>query len=339
MRVLALRGAHVIGTARTLERGQEACASIAGQSDAGRARAQRLRLRRGVRRGDSRARHRRSTRCLQCRRAAHGAAAGARPRDAIRRQSLGHFILVNRLLDRVTAAPQGRVVVVGSVAHQQVPPGGIQFDNLSGQGWERQAYGHSKLANGLFSFELAKRLQGTRATSNSLHPGVVATNIMRNLNFTPPAGGGNRGGGGGGFTFEQPAQGAATSCYLASHPSLAGVTGLYFVDCNPAEPERATEGSGDRGASVAGVRGAHAARTSRSRRRSPISGGPGGRSPALCRPRTMLPATGGRSARPRSARQTRFRTEAIPRATACEPQQPPHDRRTARLRPPSPCVR
>ena len=62
MRVLALRGAHVIGTARTLERGQEACASIAGQSDAGRARAQRLRLRRRVRRGDSRARRRRSTR-------------------------------------------------------------------------------------------------------------------------------------------------------------------------------------------------------------------------------------------------------------------------------------
>ena len=133
------------------------------------------------------------------------------------------------------AAPQGRVVVVGSMSHAQAPPGGIQFDNLSGQGWERQAYGHSKLANGLFSLELAKRLQGTRATSNSLHPGVVATNIMRNLNFTPPAGGGG-GGGGGGFAFEQPAQGAATSCYLASHPSLAGVTGLYFVDCNPAEP-------------------------------------------------------------------------------------------------------
>jgi NAD(P)-dependent dehydrogenase (short-subunit alcohol dehydrogenase family) len=155
---------------------------------------------------------------------------------------LGHFILVNRLLERVTAAPQGRVVVVGSMSHRQVPAGGIQFDNLSGQGWERQAYGHSKLANGLFSLELSKRLAGTRATSNSLHPGVVATNIMRNMNFTPPpagggGGGGNRGGGGGGggFSFETPAQGAATSCYLASNPALAGVTGLYFVDCNPAD--------------------------------------------------------------------------------------------------------
>jgi NAD(P)-dependent dehydrogenase (short-subunit alcohol dehydrogenase family) len=139
------------------------------------------------------------------------------------------------LLDRVTAAPQGRVIVVGSMSHRQVPAGGIQFDNLSGQGWERQAYGHSKLANGLFSLELSKRLQGTRATSNSLHPGVVATNIMRHLNFSPPAGGGNSGSGGGGFSFETPAQGAATSCYLASHPSLAEATGLYFVDCNPAD--------------------------------------------------------------------------------------------------------
>jgi NAD(P)-dependent dehydrogenase (short-subunit alcohol dehydrogenase family) len=147
---------------------------------------------------------------------------------------LGHFILVNRLLDRVIAASQGRVVVVGSMAHAQPPPGGIQFDNLSGQGWARQAYGHSKLANGLFSLELAKRLGGTRATSNSLHPGVVATNIMRNLNVTPPVGGGNSGSGG--FSFESPAQGAATSCYLASSPALAGVSGLYFVDCNPAEP-------------------------------------------------------------------------------------------------------
>ena len=127
------------------------------------------------------------------------------------------------------------------------------MDNLSGKGWEGQSYGHSKLANGLFSLELSKRLAATKATSNSLHPGVVQTNIMRNLNFGQPGGnaprpgaaapGGGTGaapppprqGGGGGFAFEPPAQGAATSCYLASNPALAGVTGLYFVDCNPAE--------------------------------------------------------------------------------------------------------
>ena len=123
-----------------------------------------------------------------------------------------------------TREGDGRVVVVGSIAHRQAPPGGIQFDNLSGKGWERQAYGHSKLANGLFSLELSKRLAGTRATSNSLHPGVVATNIMRNTNFR-----------GGGTGWETPAQGAATSCYLASNPKLARVTGQYFADCNPAD--------------------------------------------------------------------------------------------------------
>ena len=189
MRVLALRGAHVIGTARTLERGQEACASIQGKATP---------VVLELSDFDS---------VVAC---AEAIRAFDTPIDALVCNAgvlltelqqvrglemqfvvnhLGHFILVNRLLDRVTAAPQGRVVVVGSMSHAQAPPGGIQFDNLSGQGWERQAYGHSKLANGLFSFELAKRLAGTRATSNSLHPGVVATNIMRNLNFTPPAGG------------------------------------------------------------------------------------------------------------------------------------------------------
>jgi NAD(P)-dependent dehydrogenase (short-subunit alcohol dehydrogenase family) len=239
MRVLALRGAHVIGTARTLERGREACASVQGRAtpvalelsdfDSVVACAQEIRAL------DT------PIDVLVCNAGMLlmelQQARGMEIQFVV--NHLGHFILANRLLDRVTAAPQGRVVVVGSVAHRQVPQGGIQFDNLSGQGWERQSYGHSKLANGLFSLELSKRLAGTKATSNSLHPGVVQTNIMRNLNFTPPAGNaprqGGGGGGGGGFSFEPPAQGAATSCYLASNPALAGVTGQYFADCNPAE--------------------------------------------------------------------------------------------------------
>jgi NAD(P)-dependent dehydrogenase (short-subunit alcohol dehydrogenase family) len=229
--VLALRGAHVIGTARTPERGREACASIEGKATP---------VVLELSDFDSVVACAETIRALDTPIDALVCNAGVLLTELQQVRGLemqfvvnhlGHFILVNRLLDRVTAAPQGRVVVVGSMAHAQTPPGGIQFDNLSGQGWERQAYGHSKLANGLFSFELAKRLAGTGATSNSLHPGVVATNIMRNMNFRPPAGGG-----GGGFAFEPPAQGAATSCYLASHPSLAHVTGLYFVDCNPAEP-------------------------------------------------------------------------------------------------------
>jgi NAD(P)-dependent dehydrogenase (short-subunit alcohol dehydrogenase family) len=247
MRVLALRGAHVIGTARTIERGREACASVQGNAtpvvlelsdfDSVVACAQEIRALGAP------------IDALVCN-------AGMLLMNELQQvdgleiqfvvNHLGHFILTNRLLDRVTAAPQGRVVVVGSVAHRQAPQGGIQFDNLSGKGWERQAYGHSKLANGLFSLELSKRLAGTTATSNSLHPGVVQTNIMRNMSFGRPAAGGgsNAQGGaapggpaparGGGFG-EPPSQGAATSCYLATNPTLAHVTGQYFADCNPAE--------------------------------------------------------------------------------------------------------
>jgi NAD(P)-dependent dehydrogenase (short-subunit alcohol dehydrogenase family) len=234
MRVLALRGAHVIGTARTLERGQEACASVVGDATP---------VVLELSDFDSVVACAKQIQAMNMPIDALVCNAGVLLTDLQQVRGmemqfvvnhLGHFIFVNRLLAQVVAAPQGRVVVVGSMSHRQVPPGGIQFDNLSGQGWERQAYGHSMLANGLFSLELAKRLEGTKATSNSLHPGVVATNIMRNMNVSPPAGA-NRGGGGGGFTFETPAQGAATSCYLASNPALAGVSGLYFVDCNPAD--------------------------------------------------------------------------------------------------------
>ena len=224
MRVLALRGAHVIGTARTLERGQEACASVKGKATP---------VVLELSDFDSVVACANAIRAMSTPIDALVCNAGLLLTDLQQARGLelqfvvnhlGHFILVNRLQERVVAAPQGRVVVVGSVAHQFVPQGGIQFDNLSGKGWERQAYGHSKLANGLFSLELSKRLAGTRATSNSLHPGVVATNIMRNM---------SRGGGFG--NMETPAQGAATSCYLASSPALARVTGQYFADCNPAE--------------------------------------------------------------------------------------------------------
>jgi len=135
---------------------------------------------------------------------------------------LGHFILTNHLIDLVRKAPQGRVVTVGSGAHTAAPQGGIQFDDLSGSGWQDKAYGHSKLANGLFSLELAKRLANTAVTSNCLTPGPVHTNIF-NAWAT---------------TVEREAktveQGAATQCYVATSPQLATTTGEYFKDCNPA---------------------------------------------------------------------------------------------------------
>ena len=156
MRVLALRGAHVIGTARTPERGQEACAGVKGKATP---------VVLELSDFDSVVACANAIRAMNTPIDALVCNAGLLLTDLQQARGLelqfvvnhlGHFILVNRLLERVTAAPQGRVVVVGSVAHQFVPPGGIQFDNLSGKGWERQAYGHSKLANGLFSLELVE---------------------------------------------------------------------------------------------------------------------------------------------------------------------------------------
>lgn len=144
---------------------------------------------------------------------------------------LGHFILVYRLLERLFLAWQGRVVVVGSrAAYRSAPPEGIEFDDLQAtQNYSAgRAYAHSKLANILFSLELARLLKGTRITSNSLHPGVIDTNIARNESalarsafslWTRLAG-------------KSEAQGAATSCYVATSPLLGSTSGEYFEDCN-----------------------------------------------------------------------------------------------------------
>lgn len=144
---------------------------------------------------------------------------------------IGHFLLVTRLLPMLS--PNGRVVVVSSDAHRNAPPGGIELDNLKGEkgyrGWS--AYGQSKLANLLFARQLAKLRAGTGQTVNALHPGVIATNLARNYNaamtlavkiLTPLA-------------LKTIPQGAATQCYLATHPSLGQTTGQYFSDCNPAQ--------------------------------------------------------------------------------------------------------
>jgi NAD(P)-dependent dehydrogenase (short-subunit alcohol dehydrogenase family) len=223
MRVLALRGAHVIGTARTLAKGKEACGKVSGKTtpvaleltdfDSVVACANTIRdmkvgidmliLNAGIILGDW------------------------QQVNGIEKQfvvnHLGHFILTNRLRERVTSLEGGRVVVVGSGNHRDAPEGGIQFNDLSGRDWYRRGYAHSKLANGLFSFELSQRLLKTRATSNCVTPGPVDTNIRRDLpaSSTPP-------------NLKSPAQGAATVCYVAAHPAVKFVTGEYFSDCNPA---------------------------------------------------------------------------------------------------------
>ncbi len=128
----------------------------------------------------------------------------------------------------------GRVVVVSSSGHRQASA--IAFDNLSGErGYSSmRAYCQSKLANVLFVRELAKRLQNN-ATANSVHPGVIQTNLGRHINpflqmlikpfFIP---------------FSKTiAQGAATQTYVATRPELAAVTGEYFSDCREEQASRA----------------------------------------------------------------------------------------------------
>jgi len=232
MRVLAMRGAHVIGTARTNEKGERACGSIDGNAtpvvlelsdfDSVRACAQ------TIEEMDT------PIDVLMC-----NAAIMALPElelvRGIERQfvvnHLGHFILVNSLLGTVIKADQGRIVMVSSGAHRFAPKEGIDFDNLDGsqsyEGWA--AYGRSKLANGLFAAELARRLEGTSVTANSLHPGVIKTNLGRHLERDDDDDDTGR-------YNKSIEQGAATQCYVATSPIITDVSGQYFVDCNPADP-------------------------------------------------------------------------------------------------------
>eukprot|EP00899_Mesostigma_viride_P020827 jgi/Mesvir1/28746/Mv19715-RA.1 len=150
---------------------------------------------------------------------------------------LGHHLLTSLLMDRVLAAgtpsANARVINVSSSAHSF---GKINFDDImSNNKYEPwPAYGQSKLANILFTYELARRLPtNTHVTANCLHPGLVATELGRyllpaNVNiFQQLMFGAMR------MMAKTPEQGAETSIYLASSPQVEGVTGKYFVDCAP----------------------------------------------------------------------------------------------------------
>lgn len=144
---------------------------------------------------------------------------------------LGHFVLVNRLLERLYYAWQGRIVVVASrTAYTDAPEEGIRLDDpgLGNDYSDAAAYGQSKLANVLFAMRLGRLLRGTRITCNSLHPGVINTDIDRNLNPALQFGFGVLARLAG-KTIEQ---GAATSCFVATSPLLGSTSGKYFEDCN-----------------------------------------------------------------------------------------------------------
>jgi NAD(P)-dependent dehydrogenase (short-subunit alcohol dehydrogenase family) len=141
---------------------------------------------------------------------------------------LASFLLTNLLLERLGESRSARVVTVASQAHAQ---GRIDFDDLQAERAYSgaRAYNQSKLANVLFSYELARRLRGSGVTANSLHPGVVNTafgaedpgHTQRLLvPFLRPF-------------MKSPARGAATSIHVASAPELEGVTGRYFANSAP----------------------------------------------------------------------------------------------------------
>lgn len=146
---------------------------------------------------------------------------------------IGHFMLVTGLQDRLT--DHGRVVMLTSTGHTHPYREGIRFDDWGAErgyvSW--QSYGQSKLANHLFAVELTKRL-GPRQVANSVHPGVIATNLLRHqpgflqqiVTAATPLG------------LKTIPQGAATQVYVAVHPDTANVEGRYFLDCQVRTPSR-----------------------------------------------------------------------------------------------------
>ncbi|KAL8509063.1 hypothetical protein ACS0TY_016312 [Phlomoides rotata] len=178
---------------------------------------------------------------------------------------LGHFYLTNLLLDKMkdtakSTGVEGRIVNLSSVAHLHTYPEGIAFEKINDKNMyltklciiiystifcncsvfapilildcsydEKRAYGQSKLANLLHANELSRRLQaeGANITVNSVHPGLIMTNLfrysgvlMKIMKLATH------------ILWKNVPQGAATTCYVALHPSLKGVSGKYYVDCN-----------------------------------------------------------------------------------------------------------
>lgn len=140
---------------------------------------------------------------------------------------LAYFLLANLLCDVLKASAPSRIVNVASTAHSR---GTIDFDDLQGErnydGW--QMYANTKLANIVFTYELARRLEGTKVTANCVHPGVIHTNLMRHYSMVVN----------GLFHlfqlfFKQPTEGARTPLYLASSPEVEGVSGKYYRNNQP----------------------------------------------------------------------------------------------------------
>ena len=235
LRVLTKRGAHVIGLARTLEKAKAACNSVEGKTtplacelsdlDSVKSCAEQI-LAMNT-----------SVDVLICN-AGIMALPELKVKNGLELQFLtnhmGHFLLTYLLQEPLKAESGGRIVMLSSEGHQLTVKPGIDFQNLNGsQGYSPwKFYGQSKLANLLTAVAFNEKLQTFGVTANAVHPGVIHTNLARDLD---------------GFLsfilsnsffktlIEKTAgktipQGASTQCYVATHPSLAGKGGLYFSD-------------------------------------------------------------------------------------------------------------
>jgi NAD(P)-dependent dehydrogenase (short-subunit alcohol dehydrogenase family) len=147
---------------------------------------------------------------------------------------LGYFLTTLSLLPSLQAAAPSRIIVVASEAHRGAQ---LDFDDLQGEHHYSRwtAYRRSKLANLLFTYELARRLRERGITANALHPGFVATDIGTRHSFVP------------GILWRigtmaaiTPERGAQTVLHLACAPEVAEVSGGYFIDNAPARSSPAS---------------------------------------------------------------------------------------------------
>ena len=135
---------------------------------------------------------------------------------------LAPFLLTSLLLDILKKSAPSRIINVASAAHKY---GTIDFEDLQGEYKKRRfmgLYGDSKLALMLTSYEFSRRLEGIGVTLNTVHPGVVNTNL--GVDRSKPKKGIVR------RFFKKPEKGAETSIYLASYPEVEGITGKYFIN-------------------------------------------------------------------------------------------------------------
>lgn len=234
MRVLAKQGAHIIASARSKEKAEQACSMVKGETSPV---ACELSDMASVVQCATEVKNLAPKLDVLICNAGIMALPQLQVKDGLELQFLtnhmGHFLLATLLKDALISS-QGRLVMLSSAAHQLTVKGGIDFSNLDGsKGYNPwRFYGQSKLANLLTALAFNEHFAGTGATANAVHPGVIKTNLGRDLDGVL------------GFLTQLPltgkilelsggktiAQGAATECFVAAHPNVQGLGGKYFAD-------------------------------------------------------------------------------------------------------------